>query len=239
MCVAGIVVPGLAVPVRLVLRRDPLKGLRQICDRYGVLLIADEVICGFGRTGKWFGVEHWGVVPDIMTVANGVTSCYLPMSATIVTTRVADAFAGPDNIFRQTLTFGGHPALAAAALANIEIIERENLVKNAVEMGAYLLEQLHTLEDRHPIVGNVRGLGLLAAVELVKDRGTKERFPEELRLAERMADGFRVQHLLLRPRGSIISLTPPLCVARDEIDRAVKAIDLVLHEVESELSFGG
>jgi len=209
--------------------------LRQICDRYGVLLIADEVICGFGRTGKWFGVNHWDVVPDIMTVAKGIVSTYLPMAATIVTRQVADAFTGIDNIFHSALTFGGHPVLAAAALANIAIIERENLVQNSAEMGAYLLEQLHMLEDDHPIVGNVRGLGLLTTVEVVKNRETKERFPAEVGIEKRMADKFRERRLILYPRGSIV-VAPPLCVTRDEIDRIVNTIDIVLGEVESELS---
>ena len=209
--------------------------LRQICDRYGVLLIADEVICGFGRTGKMFGVNHWDVVPDIMTVAKGLVSSYLPVASTVVGTHVADAFAGPENLFPMALTFGGHPVGAAAALANIDIIEKENLVENSAKMGAYLLEQLHALEDEHPIIGNVRGLGLLACVEVVKDRRTKERFPAEMNLEEKLAEKFKEHRLILRPRGTIV-LSPPLCVRRDEIDRIVNTIDQVLGEVETELS---
>ena len=209
--------------------------LRQICDRYGVLLIADEVICGFGRTGKMFGVDHWDVVPDIMTVAKGLVSSYLPVAAAVVGKHVSDAFAGPRNIFPMSLTFGGHPVGAAAALANIDIIEKENLVENSAQMGAYLLEQLHTLEEDHPIIGNVRGLGLLACVEIVKDRRSKERFPADLKLEERLAEKFKEHRLILRPRGAIV-LSPPLCVRRDEIDRIVSTIDQVLGETEKELS---
>lgn len=208
--------------------------LRQICDRYGVLLIDDEVICGFGRTGKWFGITHWDVVPDIMTVAKGVVSTYLPMAAAIASRRVADAFAGPENIFPMTLTFGGHPVTAAAALANIKIIEEENLVENAAQMGAYLLEQLRSLQDDHPTVGNVRGLGLINAVEIVKDRQTKERFPQEMEVEELLAKKFAEHHLILRPRGTIV-IAPPLCVTRDEVDRIVNTVDIVLGEMESEL----
>ena len=171
--------------------------LRQICDRHGVLLIADEVICGFGRTGKWFGINHWDVVPDIMTVAKGIVSTYLPMAAAIATRRVADAFAGPENIFPMTLTFGGHPVTAAAALANIKIIEEENLVENAAQMGAYLLEQLGSLQDEHPTIGNVRGIGLINAVEIVKDRQTKERFPQEMGVEELLAKKFAEHRLIL------------------------------------------
>ena len=209
--------------------------LRQICDRYGVLLIADEVINGFGRTGKWFGINHWDVTPDIMTVAKGMVSSYLPVAATIVGRHVSDAFAGPKNVFPMSLTHGGHPAPAAAALANIKIIEDDNLVENSAEMGPYLLGQLHSLEPEHPMIGDVRGLGLLACVEVVKDRDTKERFPAEMKVEERMGEKFQEHRLILRPRGTIV-LAPPLCVRRDEIDRIVNTIDQVLSEMEKELS---
>ncbi len=209
--------------------------LRQICDRYGVILIADEIVTGFGRTGKMFGVEHWDVVPDIMAVAKGMVSSYLPVGAAIVGRHVSDAFAGPENIFPMSLTFGGHPVAAAAALSNLKIIEDENLVENAALMGAYLLEQLHSLEPDHPIIGNVRGLGLLTAVEIVKDRHTKERFPAEMKVENRLAEKFRQHRLILRPKGCIV-IAPPLCVRRDEIDRIVNALDQVLGELETELS---
>ena len=147
--------------------------VREICDRYGVVLIADEVVTGFGRTGKMFAMEHFGVVPDIMTVAKGITSSYLPLAATISATYIADAFAGEDNIFRQALTFGGHPVTAAVALKNIEIIEQNDLVSNSERMGAYFLEQLDELKAQHPSIGDVRGIGLLLGVEFVSDRETE------------------------------------------------------------------
>ena len=165
--------------------------LRQICDQYGVILIADEVICGFGRTGKMFGMEHFGVVPDIMAVAKGLVSSYLPIAAAIATDKVADVFAGEDNIFRQALTFGGHPVAAAAALRNIEIIEDEGLVQNSADMGEYFVEQLEGLQDEHPIVGDAWGRGLFFAVELLADRDTRAKFPEEFKLGERLTEIFR------------------------------------------------
>jgi adenosylmethionine-8-amino-7-oxononanoate aminotransferase len=116
--------------------------LRDICDRHGVLLIVDEVICGFGRTGKMFAMEHWNVVPDIMTVAKGIISSYLPLAATIVKREIADAFAGEDNYLRHALTFSGHAVSAAAALKNIEILENENMLQNSADVGAYFKEQL-------------------------------------------------------------------------------------------------
>jgi adenosylmethionine-8-amino-7-oxononanoate aminotransferase len=210
--------------------------LRQICDRHGVLLIADEVVCGFGRTGKWFGVEHFGVVPDLMTVAKGLISSYLPMAATIATKEVADAFAGGENIFRQSLTFGGHPVTAAAALRNIEIIESEGLVENSSETGAYMLEQLTGLREDHPIVGDTAGLGLMIGVGLVKDRETGERFGKEVKLADRLTESFRREGLFLRAGDGGVNFSPPLCITRAEVDEIVAAVDRSLSDVERQLS---
>ena len=210
--------------------------LRQICDRHGVLLIADEVVTGFGRTGKMFALEHWGVVPDIMTMAKGITSAYVPMANAIVTPEVADVFTGKDNTFMQALTFGGHPVTAAVALRNIEIIESEGLVENARSIGAYLLERLAKLADEHPIIGNVRGIGLLLGIELVADRDTKARFPKETKLAKRLTAAFRSEGLILRSDDDRISIGPPLCVTSEEADEIVDKIDRGLSRVESGLS---
>src|ERR1700756_5398311 len=160
--------------------------VREICDRYGVLLICDEVITGFGRTGRMFATEHWGVVPDITVVAKALTSGYVPIGAAIATKRIADAFAGPaGTAFDHRITFGGNPVSCAAGLANLDIIERELLVQNASDMGGYLFGRLQELY-RHDIVGQVRGgLGLICAVEIVADRATREPFPKQARLAHR------------------------------------------------------
>ena len=224
--VAGAIVPG----------EEYWPMLRDICDRYDVLLIADEVVCGFGRTGKMFGVEHFGVVPDIMTVAKGVISSYLPLAATIATTEVADAFVGEGKIFRQALTFGGHPVTAAAALKNIEIIETEGLVDNSARTGAYFLEQLRGLKEEHPIIGDVRGVGLQLGIELVSDRNTKAGFPSALRVGERLTEKFRRQRLILRASEHTITMGPPLCITRADVDEIVLAIDRALGEIENELS---
>ena len=215
--------------------------LRQICDKYGVILIADEVVCGFGRTGKMFAMDHWDVVPDIMTVAKGVISSYLPLAATIVTREVADVFAGEENVFRQALTFGGHPVTAAAALKNIEIMENEGMVENSAETGAYFLEQLQGLQEEHPIIGDVRGLGLLLGVELVSDRQTKAGFASDFQMEDRLTEKFRQQGLILRPsnNGRTISLGPPLCITPSDVDEIVAGFDRVLGEVEGELSISG
>ncbi|MCH8818588.1 MAG: aspartate aminotransferase family protein, partial [Chloroflexi bacterium] len=164
--------------------------VREICDRYGVLLIFDEVITGFGRTGKWFGADTVGVTPDIMSIAKGLTSGYFPMGGTIASKRVSDAFTGgPDATFKHMFTYTGHPAGCAAALANLEIIEREGLVENCRIQGERLSERLLEIKDRHPIVGDVRGIGLLQGLELVKDRKTKEHWPASAEIGPKITQG--------------------------------------------------
>lgn len=210
--------------------------LREICDRNGVLLIADEVICGFGRTGKMFAMEHWGVTPDIMTMAKGIVSSYLPFSAAIATREVADVFAGEDNVFSMTLSYGGHPVSAAASLKNIEIIERERLVQNSAQVGKYLLSQLQALKGEHPIIGDVRGRGLMNTIEMVSDHETKVAFPKELRVGDKLNEKFLERGLILRCFGQLINIAPPLCISRGEVDEIVAAVDGALGETERELS---
>ena len=210
--------------------------VREICDRYGVLLIADEVVTGFGRTGRMFAMEHFGVVPDIMTVAKGITSSYLPLAATISGTHVADAFAGEDNIFRQALTFGGHPVTAAVALKNIEIIEQNELVDNSARMGAYFLESLQDLQRRHPSIGDVRGIGLLLGLELVSDRDTKASFDESLEVGKRLTEKLRERGIIMRFAADKVTLGPPLCITKDDVDEIVDGMDGAIGELESELA---
>ena len=209
--------------------------LREVCDRYGVLLIADEVITGFGRTGKMFACEHWGVTPDIMTMAKGLTSGYIPMGGAILRKPIADAFIGSAGAaFRHVITFGGHPVASAAALKNIEIMEREGMVENSASMGSYLLDGLEELKEKHPIIGDVRGLGLMCGMELVKDRKTKEYFPPEANLAPRLTQGFNDNGILLRG-GDAINIMPPLCVNTGEIDDILLVMDQVIGDTAKEL----
>ena len=209
--------------------------LREICNEYGIVLIADEVTTGLGRTGKMFGVDHWGVEPDIMTMAGGLSGGYMPIGATTATTSIADRFATTDSLFRHVFTFAGHPVAASVALKSIEIIESEGLVENAAASGEYLMEALTTLTGDHPIVGDVRGLGLLCAIELVSDRATKAGFGPETRMADRLTAKFSERGLILPVRGNVIPITPPLTVTRAEIDEIMHAIDLALWEIEGEL----
>jgi adenosylmethionine-8-amino-7-oxononanoate aminotransferase len=208
--------------------------LREICDQHGVLLIFDEIITGFGRTGKMFAAEHWGVVPDIMTLAKGLSSGYAPIGATICRAHIARQFDGAKGkALAHLLTFGGQAVACAAALANLDILVQENLVDNAAQQGRYLLSQLQELATRHPTVGDVRGLGLLCALELVKDRRTKEPFaaegPESTRLLEILAD----LGMLTRADTNLY-LAPPLCIQRHEVDHLVAMVDAGLTRFERE-----
>lgn len=210
--------------------------LREIADKYDVVLMADEVITGFGRLGTWFGTEAFGVKPDITSVAKAITSGYLPLGACIATKKVADTFIGDDSrTFRHLITFGGHAVSSAAALANLAIFKREDLVGNSKRNGEYLYEQLQKLYE-HPSVGDVRGgMGLIAAVELVKDRETKEPFPAEAKLGERLPPKMYEKKLISFRASNIISLCPPLSISRDEIDFIVNVLDETLTEVERDL----
>jgi taurine-pyruvate aminotransferase len=207
---------------------DYLPRLRQICDRYDVLLITDEVITGWGRTGELFAVEHWDVTPDVMVLAKGITSGYQPLGATVVTAEVFDAFRGQPGDgreFAQVCTYGGHPACCAAALANIDILTGERLWENAAAVGAHLLAGLRSLASS-PLVGDVRGLGLMLAVELVDDSGAlldagrtagvKGALKEQGVLVGQMS------HAVAGPN-SVLTLSPPLVLTEDEADRIVAA----------------
>jgi len=221
---------GIHVPPRVYWQR-----LREIADKYDVVLIADEVITGFGRLGEWFGMTCFDVAPDITTVAKAITSGYAPLGAVIASKNVADAFMGGEaETFRHIITFGGHPVSAAAALANIAIFERDDLVGNAKRMGEHLAEELQPLYE-HPIVGDIRGIGLLQTVELVRDSETKESFPSEAGLADRLPDLLAERGMLSFRVGNIVSMCPPLCVSEDEIDFMVKSVDGAIGAMENEL----
>ena len=210
--------------------------VREICDRYGVLLVFDEVITGFGRLGTWFGADYFGVTPDIMSFAKGITSGYFPYGGSIATRRVADAFQGSaDRTFKHMFTYTGHPAGAAAALVNLDILEREGLVANARARGEQLRARLAETAARHPIVGDARGTGLLQGLELVRDRQSKEHFPPEAGLSARLTKSLRKRGVWLRAPAFILPIAPPLVVSADEIDQLCDAVDGALGEVERSL----
>jgi adenosylmethionine-8-amino-7-oxononanoate aminotransferase len=218
MATAGCIVPP----------ADYLANVRRICDRYGIVLIADEVVCGFGRTGRWFGVDHVDVVPDIMVVAKGLTSGYAPMAAAIARRSLAERIP----VFLNVHTYGGHPVSAAAALANIGIIEREELVENAATVGSYMISLLEELRG-HSIVGDVRGRGLFMAVELVQDASSREGFAPELGVDNQVAAIARDAGLFVRPFGGTVFLAPPLIFTTAQADRAIEVLDAALTQVEA------
>ena len=210
--------------------------IREICDRYGVLMIMDEVVTGFGRTGKWFASMHWDVLPDITTMAKAVSSGYLPIAGAIASKKVADTFmGGNDEKFRHLYTYGGHPISCAAALANLKIMEEENLVENSAKMGQYLFDRLQVLY-RHPFVGDIRGgKGLFAGIELVKDRETKEHFPASLGVGDKVTDLLNTHGLVTRA-DNVIPILPPLITTSDDVDYIVERIDRALSDFAADLS---
>jgi adenosylmethionine-8-amino-7-oxononanoate aminotransferase len=215
--------------------------IRKICDQYGTLLIMDEVVCGFGRTGKWFGCKHWDVVPDIMTMDKGISSGYLPLSAVAVKEEIAARFIGtPRDAFPHGHTWWGHPVSCAVGLANIGIIERENLVENAAEMGAYFLDALHSALDKSTIVGNIQGLGLLLDIELVMDKKTKARFAgaEAAELRQKLTYKLLEKGLIAQVSSVYISLLPPLIITKAEIDEIVHILEESIRETEQEMMLG-
>jgi adenosylmethionine-8-amino-7-oxononanoate aminotransferase len=210
--------------------------LREICDKHGVLLIMDEVINGWGRTGKWFATEHFGgVVPDIMTMAKGLTSGYAPMAAAVVRPSVFEIFMKDENAFNHLLTFGGQAVAAAAAIRNIEVMKREGLVENAAAMGEYLLAGLNQLKDNHMSVGDARGIGLLCAIELVKNKETKEKWERQSPFVVRMNELLTERRLLTRVWDTV-HIAPPLVVTREEIDRIITILDESLTIAEREVA---
>jgi len=207
--------------------------LRKICDRRGVLLIADEVMSGWGRTGKWFAVDNWNVQPDILVTAKGITSAYVPLGLCATTSRVASYF--DDHYFAHGHTYEAHPMTLAPAIAAIREMQRLDLIERSVVLGQYLGEKLKALAQNHPSIGDVRGLGLFWAVDLVQNRQTKEpmnSMPEKLEgkplvvdevAAEMMKNGVAVQAWI-----SHLVIAPPLIVEQAEIDRGIAALDLAL-----------
>jgi taurine-pyruvate aminotransferase len=217
-----------------------MQEVRRICDKYDVLLHIDEVVCGLGRTGKWFGYQHFGIVPDIVTMAKGVASGYAAISCTVTTEAVFNDFKDdandPMGYFRDISTFGGCTAGPAAALENMRIIEEENLLHNSTVMGEYLNQQLHNLAAKHEIIGDVRGKGLFQGMELVKDRNTREPVAESVAaavVAHCMSQGVIIgrTNRSFERHNNTLCLSPALIASTNEIDEIVSAIDHALASV--------
>ena len=209
-----------------------LQAIREVCDRHQILLICDEVMTGFGRSGTWFAVEHWDVVPDIITVAKGINSGYVPIGAMVVREPIADWVR--DKYFAGGLTYSGHPLACASAIASIEAFREEGIVENAAEMGSVFAEDLRGLQERHPSIGDVRGLGCFWGVELVKNRETREPLVpfnatgEAFAPMARLAKAALERGLYLMTHWNVIMICPPLTITREEIDEGIGILDEAL-----------
>ena len=217
--------------------------VREICTRYDVLLIADEIITGFGRTGKWFACEHWNLLPDILSFAKGVTSGYLPLGGILVSKTIKEAMDSvkPADRWMHAYTYSGHPTCCAVGLKNLEIIRREGLCDRAEKMGARLYSALQSVFGDHPHAGDIRGgKGLLAAVEFVEDRATKANFSADRKVAQRIQSEMAKGGVITRTRpvagphpalGDSVLFAPPLIVTEAEIDRIVAVLRDAVKEV--------
>ncbi|PKG45457.1 MULTISPECIES: aspartate aminotransferase family protein [unclassified Planococcus (in: firmicutes)] len=212
--------------------------VQEICKRHGVLLIIDEVICGFGRTGKAFGHQHFNIKPDIITMAKGMTSAYLPLSVTAIRKDIYDQFDTEEenSHFRHINTFGGNPAACAVALKNIEIIERESLIERSSELGERLLKELANLTE-HPYVGDVRGLGFLLGIELVENKETKE--PATAERVAKIINGCKEHGLIIGKNGdtvagfnNVLTISPPLSSTDEDFEFIVAVLQKVFKENE-------
>jgi len=209
-----------------------LKKVKDICEKHGILLIIDETMSGFGRTGKMFGVDHHGVTPDIMCMAKGLTSGYLPLGAMVVTDTIAHYF--DDKAMQLGLTYSAHAVSCAAALENLKIIEEEDLVNKAAQMGSYIEAEVEKLKEKHPSIGDFRNTGLLGCIELVKNRKTKEPTtpwnakPQDMEATNRMAAKVRELGMFTFVRWNWIFIAPPLNVSKEEVDEGLKIISQVI-----------
>jgi adenosylmethionine-8-amino-7-oxononanoate aminotransferase len=237
--IAGVIMEPIITGGGVLLPPDQyMAGVKEVCEKHGALLIVDEVICGFGRTGKAFGFMNYGVKPDVITMAKGITSAYLPLSATAVRKEIYDAFKGNDEYeyFRHVNTFGGHPASCALALSNLKIMEEESLFERSRDSGDYLKQGLLSSIADHQFVGNVRGKGLLVGIELVKNKDSKE--PLEVELVNKVIAGCKQSGLIIGKNGAtvagynnVLTLAPPLIIKQEELDFIIDTVTKELKKI--------
>lgn len=213
-----------------------MQGVRALCDKYGILMIADEVMSGFGRTGEWFAVDHWKVVPDLMTMAKGLTSGYAPLGAVAMKPEISATFN--ERVFQGGLTYNGHPVSLAAAIANIQVMHEDHLVEKSKKTGLVMSEMLAELVERHPSVGEVRSIGLFGAIELVKNKETREpaapfgaTSPEMAALRQYLL----AQGVYLYTHWNILLMIPPLCITEDQLGEGIAVIDQGLTALDKSL----
>jgi len=206
-----------------------LPGVQALCDRYGILLIADEVMSGFGRTGEWFAVNHWNVIPDLMTMAKGLTSAYMPLGAVAMRPEIADYFK--ERIFQSGLTYNAHPISLAAAIANIQVIQEDHLVEHAREMGKVLHRRLTDLGEQHPSIGEARSIGLFGVLELVRDRKTRQPMapfngssPEMNQFKQYLLD----HGVYAYTHWHTVLIIPPLIITEAQLEEGLAVLDKAL-----------
>jgi taurine--2-oxoglutarate transaminase len=216
-----------------------LKAVRTLCDKHGILLIMDEVMSGFGRTGKWFGFDHHDIVPDMIAMAKGLTCGYLPFGCLMVSDKIAAKY--DDNVLALGLTYSAHPVACAAALAVLNIYEEDDLIGNAKEMGEYVDQRIEEMKLKHPSIGDWRNQGLLGCLELVKNKKTKEAFapfnakPDEMVVMNKVAAKIKELGMYTFVRWSFIFIAPPLCVTKEQIDEGLEIISEALKIADAEI----
>ncbi len=221
--IAAIVMEGVTGSNGLIVPPDDYwPRVREICNKYGILLVSDEVMSGWGRTGKWFAVDHWGVVPDMITCAKGLTSGYVPLGAVIVSEPIAEHFE--KHMLWCGLTYSAHPLACAAGLATLQVYEEEGLVDNAARVGRHLGKRLEELKSRHPSVGDVRYIGLFSALELVRNRDTKEPSPAMAQIGKFLRENGLFTFIF----GCFLFVVPPLCITEAQIDEGLEIIERAL-----------
>lgn len=217
-----------------------LKAVREICNKHGILLIMDEVMSGFGRTGKWFGFQHHDIIPDMIAMAKGLTCGYLPFGCLMVSDKIAAKF--DDQVLSLGLTYSAHPVSCAAALATLKIYEDDNLIDNAAAMGKYVEEQVELLKQKHPSIGEFRNTGLLGCIELVKDRTTKEPVAPfnagaaDMTVMNKVAAKIKELGMYTFVRWNYIFIAPPLCVTKEQIDEGLAIISEAISIVDASIN---
>lgn len=207
-----------------------LRGIRKICDKYGILMICDEVMTGFGRTGEWFGVDNWSVCPDMLSMAKGISSAYMPLGALALSPEIASFY--DETPFKSGATYQNHPMCLATGIANIKIMEEEDLVGNSKKMGRIMNDYLHKLKANHPSVGDVRSIGLFGCIELVKNRKTKEpmaNFNQTSEPMNKLNSYLRDKGIHVMIQWNMLHTSPPLCIEEEELDEIFKVLDEALY----------
>ncbi|MEP7314629.1 MAG: aminotransferase class III-fold pyridoxal phosphate-dependent enzyme, partial [Pseudomonadota bacterium] len=213
--------------------------IQRICDRYGILLVSDEVICGFGRTGQWFGCEHYGTRPDLMSMAKALSSGYLPIGGVMVGDRVAKTLIAKGGEFAHGFTYSGHPVCCAVALATLTILQDEKIVEKVRDVAAPYLQEQWRKFAAHPLVGEARGLGLLGALELVKSKEPRQWFDPRGKVGERCRDNAIRNGLVMRATRDTMIIAPPLVITRMEIDELIEKAGRTLDQTWEELKNDG